>query len=160
MRFYMKGNPSKQRLFDFLQGDLESSLEKLVKVHESDWMQHLDQALMMGETYDEEMQTIGVPKPKKTHLGERFFKYKQQVNSLKETLERHFGTVISEIEAGLPSVQVEESKEGDDDEEDNFSKATTWTCIICTTQNPMANPRCSICRTAAPVVDGKSKAKK
>jgi hypothetical protein len=115
---------------------------------------------MMGETYDEEMQTIGVPKPKKTHLGERFFKYKQQVNSLKETLERHFGTVISEIEAGLPSVQVEESKEGDDDEEDNFSKATTWTCIICTTQNPMANPRCSICRTAAPVIDGKSKAKK
>jgi hypothetical protein len=55
MRFYMKGNPSKQRMFDFLQGDLESSLEKLVKVHESDWMAHLDQAFMMGETYEEEM---------------------------------------------------------------------------------------------------------
>ncbi len=96
---------------------------------------------MMGETYDEEMMMNGGVKPKINHLGERFFKYKQEVNSLKETLERHFGTVISEIEAGLPCVEVEESKE-DDDEDDTFSKATTWTCIICTTANPMTSERC------------------
>lgn len=37
MRYYMKENPAKKRMFDFLQGDLERSLEMLVKVHESDW---------------------------------------------------------------------------------------------------------------------------
>ena len=110
---------------------------------------------MMGESFDEEMMMKGQDKPKKNHFGERFFKYKQEVNSLKDTLERHFGTVISEIEAGLPSVEVEESKNEEDDEEDSFNKATTWTCIICTTANPMANLKCQICRTAAPKTDGK-----
>lgn len=112
---------------------------------------------MMGETYDEEMIMNGGAKPKKNHLGERFFKYKQEVNSMKDTLERHFGTVISEIEAGLPSVEVEESKGDDDDEDDTFTKATTWTCIICTTQNAMALDKCQICRTAAPKIDTKAK---
>ncbi len=156
----MKGNPAKRRMFDFLQGDLESSLEKLVKVHEDDWMKHLEQSLMMGETYDEELLKNGGVQSSKNHLGERFFKYKQDVNSLKETLERHFSTVIGEIEAGLPSVQVEESKDCDDDEEDTFNKAKTWTCIMCTTPNPIGNTRCQICRTAAPKLDEKKRANK
>jgi hypothetical protein len=88
-------------------------------------------------------------------LGERFYKYKIQVKSLSIILETHFHAVISEIEAGLPCVQVEDSKDGDDDEDDHLSKATTWICIICTTSNPMANSRCQICRTAAPVADRK-----
>jgi hypothetical protein len=52
--------------------------------------------------------------------------------------------VINEIEAGLPSVKVEESKGGgdDDDEDDTFTKATSWTCITCTTQNQMNLDRC------------------
>ena len=37
MRFYMKRNQAKKEMFDFLQGDLESSLEKLVKIQESNW---------------------------------------------------------------------------------------------------------------------------
>lgn len=36
------------------------------------------------------------------HLGERFYKYKQDVNSMRDTVERHFSKVISQIEAGLP----------------------------------------------------------
>jgi hypothetical protein len=59
-------------------------------------------------------------------------------------LDRHFNKVINEIEAGLPSVKVEESKGGgdDDDEDDTFTKATSWTCITCTTQNQMNLDRC------------------
>jgi hypothetical protein len=37
MGFYMKRNRAKKEMFDFLQGDLESSLEKLVRIQESDW---------------------------------------------------------------------------------------------------------------------------
>ena len=76
----MKDNSAKKRMFDFLQGDLESSLEKLVKVHESDWTQYLDNAFDMGETFDDEMAEKGEEMPKKTHLGERFFKYKQEID--------------------------------------------------------------------------------
>jgi hypothetical protein len=80
---------------------------------------------------------------------------------MKEILERHFSKVIGEIEAGLPSVQVEESKDcDDDDEEDTFNKAKTWTCIMCTTPNPIGNTRCQICRTAAPKLDEKKRANK
>ncbi len=152
----MKGNLAKREMFDFLQGDLENSLEKLVKVHEDDWTKHIEYSQIMGETYDEEMMMNEGVKPKKNRLGERFFKYKQEVNSLKETLERHFGMVISEIEAGLPSVEVEETTE-DDEEDDTFSKATTWTCITCTTANPITNERCQTCRAAAPKIETKAK---
>jgi hypothetical protein len=86
-------------------------------------------------------------------LGERFYKFKIKVNSLSSTLEKHFRAVISEIEAGLPCVQVEDSKDGDDYEEDYFNLETSWICIICTASNPMANIICQICWTAAPVTD-------
>ena len=49
------------------------------------------------------------------HLGDRFFRYKQEVNSLRSTLESHFSKVINSIEAGLPEVQEEEGKIEEDD---------------------------------------------
>ena len=116
-----------------MQGELEWSLEQLVKLHEQDWMSYLDQSLVMGDTYDEIHGSGGTKL--KTHLGERFFKYKQQVINLKDSVERHFSKVINEIEAGIPSVVGEECKE--DDEDDTFNKATTWTCIVCTVVNQM-----------------------
>ena len=74
MRFLSKKNPAKNQLFDFLQGDLEGALEKLVVIQESDWRAYLDDTeLMMGE-----------PREK---LGERFFKYKTEMNRLKGILE-------------------------------------------------------------------------
>jgi hypothetical protein len=41
MRFYLKG-ANKSAFFDFIQGDLESSLEKLNKRNEEDWQTYLD----------------------------------------------------------------------------------------------------------------------
>lgn len=37
MRFYLDGGRNKQNFFDFMQGDLEYSLEKLNKRNEEDW---------------------------------------------------------------------------------------------------------------------------
>lgn len=47
------------------------------------------------------------------HLGERFFKYKQEVNTLRDAVERHFSKVINQIEAGLPDVPDDENDEDD-----------------------------------------------
>ena len=105
----------------------------------------------MGETYDEEHGGGGG----RNHFGEKFFRYKQNINGLKDALEKHFTKVINEIEAGLPSVQVEETKEGEDEEDDVF-KATSWTCITCTSLNNMNTERCNICRTKRPT-DAKKK---
>jgi hypothetical protein len=58
MRFYLDGR-NKQQFFDFIQGDLEASLEKLNKRNEEDWQLFL------------EVDGFGA-----IHLGERFFKYK------------------------------------------------------------------------------------
>jgi len=91
--------------FDFIQSDLESSLEKLNKRNEEDWQLHL------------EVDGYGA-----IHLGERFFKYKQDVNNLRSAVETHFSKVINQIEAGLPDIQDDDDKIGG--EQDIFHKAT------------------------------------
>jgi hypothetical protein len=58
MRFYLEGR-NKSQFFDFIQGDLEASLEKLNKRNEEDWQLFL------------EVDGFGA-----IHLGDRFFKYK------------------------------------------------------------------------------------
>ena len=59
-RYYLIGE-NKQRYFDFIQGDLEQSLEKLNEKNEENWLEYLDQDQVTG----------------KPRLGERFFAYKQ-----------------------------------------------------------------------------------
>jgi len=81
-------------------------------------------------------------------LGDRFFKYKQDVNTLRSTLEGHFSRVINQIEAGLPDVKEEEGIK----EDDVFSSSPTWTCPTCTVVNQMTNEQCQICRTKRPPI--------
>lgn len=45
------------------------------------------------------------------HLGERFFAYKQEIVTLRETLERHFNSIMASIEKGLPEVEEEVKEE-------------------------------------------------
>lgn len=51
---------------------------------------------------------------------------------MRDTVERHFSKVINQIEAGLPEVPEEETKEDDDL---NSFKESTWTCPTCTNVN-------------------------
>ena len=60
-------------------------------------------------------------------LGENFFKYKQNVNSLREAVETHFRRVIQDIENGLPAVKDEELKE----DEYAILMKQDWTCPTC-----------------------------
>ena len=42
LRYLMENNPAKKAYFDFIQGDLEFSLEKLVRLHERDWRNYIE----------------------------------------------------------------------------------------------------------------------
>ena len=68
-------------------------------------------------------------------LGEKFFKYKQEVNTLRIAVDNHFNRVITQIEAGLPDV-IDDGV-ADDQEDDIFGGAKEWTCMVCTIRNPM-----------------------
>ena len=61
------------------------------------------------------------------HLGEPFFKYKSAVNALKDAVEKHFSTVLKDIENGLPDVKDEENKE----DEYSMLLKEDWTCPTC-----------------------------
>lgn len=125
----MENNPAKKNFFDFMQGELEFSLEKLVKKHEENWKDYIEPEINMNPGQK------GSSSAPNMHLGERFFKYKQDVNTMRDTVERHFSKIINEIEAGLPSVSYEEVKKEDDEDQDFFTKGKTWTCINCTMIN-------------------------
>ena len=91
LRFSLEGGLTKLSFFDFMQGDLEASLEKLNKRNEEDWLTYID-----------------TDSSNRMHLGENFFKFKQEVNSLSDAVERHFTHIINQIEAGLPGIVDDE----------------------------------------------------
>lgn len=88
-----------------MQGELEASLEKLNDLIEEDWSAYIDSDSSSGKYI---MCKLLIA----YHLGERFFKYKQEVNLMRETVERQFSTVINQIEADFPDVKDEEVKDG------------------------------------------------
>lgn len=82
----------------------------LNKKNEEEWIDYL------------ETNGLGIPQ-----LTEKFFVYKQNIVTLRETLQRHFNTCISSIKNGLPEV------EEDEEEEDLLAVENTgqWTCRVC-----------------------------
>lgn len=132
IRFFLKGE-QKQAFFDFIQGDLERSLEALNKRMEENWLDYVE--------YDIKGKLI---------LGLKFNRYKETVTTSREVVERHFNTVMGEIMNGLPSIaNVDE----DDDQDYTFdadTKGSDWTCRTCQVKNNMHVAICQTCRTAKP----------
>ena len=131
LRFYMAIS-SKTAFFDFLQGELEASLEKLNKKNEVEWQEYLE-----VDAFSE------------LFLGERFYKFKTEINGMKSALETHFTRIIASLEAGLPGVEEVEGVA----ELDTFGGASNWTCPTCTVSNPMTSALCSTCRTKKPAIN-------
>lgn len=97
IRFYLKGL-AKQAFFDFIQGDLEKSLEALNKRSEESWLDKV--------SYD----------PDGTlQLTRNFIDYKQQIQQLREAVEEHFNKVMSQIMQGLPDITEVEDVDEDVD---------------------------------------------
>lgn len=62
-------------------------------------------------------------------LTEKFFAYKQQIVTLKNTLNKHFNTCMTSIKNGLP--EVEEEVIDDVDYCFDGSMVGKWTCRVC-----------------------------
>ena len=86
IRFFLKGG-AKKRFFDFIQGELEWSLEKLTSLAERDISTYFE--------YTHE----GI-----LHLGEKFFKFKAEGIGLNKAVQEHFQRVIEQIETNFPDV--------------------------------------------------------
>ena len=131
IRFYLTGQ-NKQSFFDFIQAELESSLERLNKLMETEkWIDKLD--------YDESGRVVE---------GERFFTFKARVTDLTKTLQGHFNKMMQDIMSGLSDV-----KEVDDTKDDfTFDGTNTghWTCRTCQIKNPQQNAACSYCKSPKP----------
>ena len=112
IRFFLKG-AQKQAFFDFMQGDLETNLERLNKRMEENWLDYVE--------YDPQGKLI---------CGPKFIRYKENVNTLREVVERHLNTVMVEIMNGLPSIMnIQEDEE--DYVFDGTNVGTHWTCRVC-----------------------------
>ena len=86
------------------------------------------------------------------YLGERFFQYKQDMNAMKQMLERHFNNLLNDVENEFPSVQVEESKNNEDENDRlEFINSSTWACFYCSTKNTKSVPYCIECRSPSPL---------
>lgn len=121
MRFFMSGK-RKKAFFDFIQGDLEFSLEALSRCLVKDITEYIE----MDAT-------------KTISLKEDFFKFKSSACQTRSAVETHFTKVLGQIKGDFPDVK-EDTKGDELDSSDEDSGPTTkakvqWTCYICTTRN-------------------------
>ena len=117
-RYNLYGD-NKQRYFDFIQGDLEQSLEKLNEMNEENWLEYLDQDMVNG----------------KPRLGERFFAYKQRLTTLQSTAEKFLNSTMHDIEEGLPSIAKETKHSKGDYMFEKIAKNRDWKCRTCMDMN-------------------------
>lgn len=126
----------KKAFFDFIQADLELSLEALSRCLIKDITEYIE----MGSD-------------KSISLKEEFFKFKTDACSIRNAVETHFIKVLAQIKNDFPDVKEEELKGDEVDSSDEEGGPTTkanvqWTCYICTTRNDKAADNCISC--AAP----------
>jgi hypothetical protein len=134
MRFFMCGR-RKKAFFDFIQADLEMSLEKLSGCLIKDITEYIE---------------MGVDKS--ISLREEFFKFKTEAWEIRNAVETHFTKVLAQIKGDFPDVKEdpEENKNNEDldssDEESGPAKSAKveWTWYICTTKNSPRSDKCSI----------------
>ena len=140
IRFYLKG-AAKQQFFDFLQSDLESSLEKLNKKNEEEWVTYV------------ETNELG-----QLQLTDKFFAYKQEIVTLRTALNNHFNQCMTSIKNGLP--EVEEEVKDEADYTFDASMVGKWTCRVCQVRNNADVKQCVTCRSDRPKLDYKTIVKK
>jgi rubrerythrin len=131
MRFFMRGK-RKKAFFDFIQADLELSLESLSQCLVKDITEYIE----MGAD-------------KSISLKEEFYKFKAKAGQTRNAVETHFTKILASIKNDFPEVKDEEGKEDEDssDDEGGPSKDANveWTCYICTTRNGATTNTCPAC---------------
>ncbi len=119
IRFFMSG-ATKKKFFDFMQAELEMSLERLSKLIVKDVTEYIEMA-----------------EDKSISLKEDFFKFQHNAGDLRHTVEDHFRRIITQIKADFPDITVSASGDKCEDSSDDegvpgANKKLTWSCFICT----------------------------
>lgn len=140
MRFFLTGR-RKKAFFDFIQADLERSLEALSRCLIKDITEYIE----MGAD-------------KSLSLKEDFFKFKIDACQIRSAVETHFTKVLCQIKGDFPDIK-EDAKGDDLDSSDEESGPSTkasvqWTCYICTTKNEANNDKCMICQAPRNILKG------
>ena len=104
---------------------------------EENWLDHVE--------YDNKGKLI---------MGADFIRYKENVTTLREVVERHFNTAMQEILNGLPSIENDFEDDSDYTFDGNIA-GTNWTCRVCQVKNlvsvnGVALTACSTCGTPKP----------
>lgn len=143
MRFFMLGK-RKKAFFDFIQADLELSLEVLSGCLVKDITEYIE----MGAD-------------KSISLKEEFFKFKTDAGQIRSAVETHFTKVLASIKNDFPEVKDEEGKEDADSSDDEGGPSTDakveWTCYICTTRNQPNQDACPVCSAPRHILRQKAK---
>lgn len=133
---YFMTSPAKLQFFEFLQGDMERSLERL------------------DEVTDRDISSLVEFEPE-VKLADSFYPWKESVNGLVNSLGSYFEKITVEILANFPDVR-EFAVSGDEIDAQllAFSKDemlhSRWTCAMCTYSNVPADTTCHICQTPRP----------
>ncbi len=82
-------------------------------------------------------------------MTDKFFAYKQNIVTLRETLQRHFNTCMNSIKNGLPEVLE------DDDDLDTLDVQMNgrWTCRVCQVRNEEKTVKCLTCQSDRPKIN-------
>lgn len=134
---YFLTSPGKLRFFEFIQADLEHSLDKL------------------DEFTDKSLDTFIVNEDRGVILDREFFDFRSDALRLASVVKDHINKCLTEMEAGFPEVMSTE-EDGKSNElllmiinEENLSH---WICPSCTYANEKAIIKCQICQTTRPAV--------
>jgi ariadne-1 len=126
---------SKIQFYEFLQGELERSLEMLDKkteIQERNFLLELDG---------------------KVQLSEEYFIYKGELKTIINLVRNHFDKSLEQMEAGFP--EIRETNLDTDIEEMIMMRITTqqvthWYCPACTFANERSVERCGVCNALRP----------
>lgn len=134
LRFFMKGI-NKKSFFDFMQKELEISLEKLSRLIIKDITDYIE----MNED-------------KSIKMNQDFFKFKQNANDLKHSVNDHFSRIMTRIQLDFPEVTESKAKgkkqqvdSSDEEGAPESNDKVQWPCFICTNINKATDQNCLIC---------------
>mmetsp|Transcript_21929 Transcript_21929/g.40003 ORF Transcript_21929/g.40003 Transcript_21929/m.40003 type:complete len:539 (-) Transcript_21929:2760-4376(-) len=130
---YFINSPAKLNFYEFMQGELEHSLELLDLATEID----------IGSY-------IGSDESRNIALKHEFFTKKTDISSIKNAVQNHFAKCMHEMELGFPDI-ADDVRQGDlENIEDKLNASIYWSCPFCTYGNKPEATTCEICQSERP----------
>jgi ariadne-1 len=131
---YFLKSKAKQQFYEFIQGELEHSLELLDKATDLQLTEYIDES---------ETGAVG--------LSHSFFDVKSSLTSLKTVVQSHFSKSMKEMELGFPDIADTNDRDSQNpDFIDSINESLYWSCPFCTYGNKPESTACEVCQSERP----------